>query len=252
MLHRLGSINELSLRGRGRELPWPIMAAFVAGALGLAALPPLGAFPGKALVEEAAIETGYGWVAVVFLIATILTSGGLLRAAGRIFLGWGRERELRDEHSDAEEETTGARGYTPVVMIVSAVALVLLGLVFATLSPVWDAVETAAARFTDRAGYAATVLTGRPPATVELEAPGAGPLEIVLGFAGVAGALLFAYAVLRRGAVLLTAAPPVSRPVLRGLFVLRRLHSGQIGDYVAWLVVGMAVFGGLLALGTVA
>ena len=29
---------------------------------------------------------------------------------------------------------------------------------------------------------------------------------------------------------------------------LRRLHSGQIGDYVAWATVGFALLGGLFAL----
>jgi hypothetical protein len=31
---------------------------------------------------------------------------------------------------------------------------------------------------------------------------------------------------------------------------LRRQHSGQIGDYVAWATVGFALFGGLLAAAT--
>jgi hypothetical protein len=32
------------------------------------------------------------------------------------------------------------------------------------------------------------------------------------------------------------------------LLRLRRLHSGQVGDYVAWAVLGFAVLGGSLAL----
>jgi multicomponent Na+:H+ antiporter subunit D len=34
-------------------------------------------------------------------------------------------------------------------------------------------------------------------------------------------------------------------PLVAGL---RRVHSGRIGDYVAWLFLGVAAFGGLLAL----
>ncbi len=33
----------------------------------------------------------------------------------------------------------------------------------------------------------------------------------------------------------------------RALVGLRRLHSGHVGDYVTWLVVGTVVFGGIFA-----
>ena len=36
----------------------------------------------------------------------------------------------------------------------------------------------------------------------------------------------------------------------RGFLRLRRQHSGQIGDYIAWATVGFAVLGGTLALAT--
>jgi multicomponent Na+:H+ antiporter subunit D len=35
--------------------------------------------------------------------------------------------------------------------------------------------------------------------------------------------------------------------VRAALAPLRSLHSGHIGDYIAWLTVGVAVFGGILA-----
>jgi hypothetical protein len=35
--------------------------------------------------------------------------------------------------------------------------------------------------------------------------------------------------------------------VLRATLALRRLHSGQVGDSITWLVVGTATLGGLLA-----
>jgi len=37
-------------------------------------------------------------------------------------------------------------------------------------------------------------------------------------------------------------------PAERWLVRLRRLHSGQIGDYVSWLIVGFALLSGSLAL----
>jgi len=39
-----------------------------------------------------------------------------------------------------------------------------------------------------------------------------------------------------------------ARPVGRALTGLRQLHSGHVGDYVAWLVVGVAALGLLLGL----
>ena len=43
---------------------------------------------------------------------------------------------------------------------------------------------------------------------------------------------------------------PLPRAVHDGFERLRRLHSGQIGDYVAWATVGFALLGGLFALAT--
>jgi hypothetical protein len=41
--------------------------------------------------------------------------------------------------------------------------------------------------------------------------------------------------------------PRLREPASEGLLRLRRLHSGQAGDYVAWLSFGAAAFGVLLA-----
>ena len=38
------------------------------------------------------------------------------------------------------------------------------------------------------------------------------------------------------------------RPAVPVVGVLRSLHSGVVGDYVTWLVVGIAVLGGMFAL----
>src|SRR3954469_22778251 len=59
--HRYASVDELALRGRGRDLPLTGVAMLVA-ALALASLPPFGPFLGKAMIDEAAVAAGYGWV----------------------------------------------------------------------------------------------------------------------------------------------------------------------------------------------
>jgi multicomponent Na+:H+ antiporter subunit D len=44
------------------------------------------------------------------------------------------------------------------------------------------------------------------------------------------------------------AAKRVAAPFAPPLHVLRRLHSGHIGDYVAWLFLGLAAFAALVGL----
>ena len=87
--HHLHDVDERRLAGRGRHLPW-LAALMVAGALGLAGMPPFGTFLGKALMEEAAVETGLPWLIGLFVVVAALTSAALLRATGRVFLASGR------------------------------------------------------------------------------------------------------------------------------------------------------------------
>lgn len=246
VLHRLGEIDEGNLCGRGAELPWPAAALFVAAALGLAALPPLGAFVGKGLLDQGLEEAGYGWAVGVVVAATVLTAGALLRAAGRIFLGWSPLPPRQFSRWREAEETSGAHGFTPPVMILAGGTLTVLGLVLGLTPGIVDGVQGAAARFTDRAAYATAVLRGggvQPSA----ETTSLGLSAVLVGLASTAGALLLGAITLARPRNPLPIA--VARPVELAFFRLRRLHSGQVGDYVAWLVVGVAAFGGLLAWG---
>ncbi len=87
--HRFAQVDELRLRGRCASMPFT-GAVFLFGALALAALPGWGTFLGKSMIEDTALKTsGFGWVPAVFTVAEILTSAAVLRAAGRVFLGWG-------------------------------------------------------------------------------------------------------------------------------------------------------------------
>jgi multicomponent Na+:H+ antiporter subunit D len=259
VIHRTGSVNELRLQRLGREVPWPVGAIFFAGVLGLAAPPFLGAFAGKRLLEHAAVAVGHGWVVAVSVAATILSAAALLRAGGRIFLGWGepaaedpvpfgRPRELADER---EAETTGAPGTTPPVMIATAGVLVAAGLVIGLLPGAVDGALDAAARFTNRAAYAATVLGGARLPLPNALSVGIEPAAVLLALLSAGGALAIALAVLTPRWRVRDAVPaPARDPARRAYWALRRLHSGQAGDYVAWLSVGAATFGVLLAAAT--
>jgi multicomponent Na+:H+ antiporter subunit D len=246
VLHRCGSVDELRLRARGRELPRPAAALAFAGAIGLAALPPLGGFAGKGLIEHAAEETGYAWVIAAIVVATVLTAGSVLRAAGRVFLGWGHAKAPEPSRWREVGETIGGGGRTPPVMLWAGGVLTVAGLTVGLVPGIVDGVQEAAARFADRGAYAAAVL-GRPagaPAEADLFTPGL--TAAALGVASVLAALALAAGMLRGRSVPFPAA--ARRPAAQAFFRLRRLHSGQIGDYVAWLTVGVAVLGGALAL----
>jgi multicomponent Na+:H+ antiporter subunit D len=245
LIHRCASVHELQLHNRGSEVPRLVGGLFVAGAIGIAALPFAGAFTGKALLEDAASDVGYGWISAVYVVATVLTSGVLLRAAGRIFLGRGAGPEaVETDHEESEFE--GARGFTPNIVIVTAAVLILAGLVFGALPGVAHQIQESAARFTDRGLYDAAVL-GKPlPPLPSAGHPGTSLHSVGLGLLTVAGSIALGVLLLRqrRPFPLGDDARPLGIAVLR----LRRLHSGQIGDYVAWAILGFAALGGALAL----
>jgi len=245
--HHLRDTDELRLAGRGRHLPWTA-ALLVAGALGLAGVPPFGTFLGKALLEEAALEAGRPWLIGLFVAVAALTSAALLRATGRVFLGLGLggapSRRRRPDESVVRHPHAHPTQVAPAVaLLAGAVALGLWpGLT--------TAAEAAAARFTDRPAYAAAVLGGpasQAPAThpaVHLAAPA------FWAALSAVGGLALALAALRPDRLPAGARDRLARATGPAVAALRRLHDVQIGDSVTWLVVGMAGFGALLALAT--
>jgi multicomponent Na+:H+ antiporter subunit D len=246
LLHRCGSVRELRLHGRGVDVPRIVGVLFVAAALGLAALPPLGAFTGKALLEEAARDVGYWWVIPLILVATALTCAALLRAAGRIFRAWGASAASEADAEDEMPEALAARDRTPFVMLACATSLVVAGLAIGVVPGVVDTVNDAALQFTDRSLYAAAVLQGSEGHAPVAAGPSIGVLEVVLAAVGAMAAVALAYALLRRRSPFELR---IDSPLVweRALVRLRRLHSGQIGDYVTWAIVGFALLGGALA-----
>ena len=118
-----------------------------------------------------------------------------------------------------------------------AVALLLAGGLATGVVPAFAAAAApAAATFVDQHGYLATALPLSNFPHTTWTTTGA-----LLGFLAAALAIAVALAGLYiRG---------VPAWVRSGLHGLHRLHSGHIGDYAAWLVLGTAVFAGLLAQG---
>ena len=245
LLHRWGTVDIGALHGRARTERLAGVL-FVVGGAGLVGIPPFGTFLGKGLIEESAAAVGYGWVVVVFVVASGLSAAAGLRAAARIFLGWDPPAQSA-AHGAAHFETAEERGRTPLVMLVPIVVLVGVGMLVALTPGLADGVEHAAERFVDSAAYAELVVNG----TAAGEAPEPEPADH-----GSTGAVVasVATAVVSVGAALLIMArrrlPQSGGRAFdfanRVVSPLRTVHSGHIGDYIAWLTAGVAAFGGIL------
>ncbi|HEX2028266.1 MAG TPA: proton-conducting transporter membrane subunit, partial [Nitriliruptorales bacterium] len=250
LLYRHDSVKEAALRGLGRR-ERVTAVIFVAGALGLAGLPPFGTALGRHLIEEPASILGHGWVTVVFLVAEALTAGAVLRAAGRVFLGWGPglERDDTDDVEDEEsperlEEDARQRRWAPVVMAVPAATLVIGALAVGVWPTVAHTAEAAAERFVDSGAYQAAVLDGVRVPLPEVPGGGLTAKAAALGVAASLAAVATALVALFRERIPAAARAPLVAAGEPPLQLLRRLQSGHIGDYVTWLVCGAAVLGG--------
>ncbi|WP_254645735.1 hypothetical protein [Streptomyces malaysiensis] len=166
-----------------------------------------------------------------------VTGGAVLRAGPRIFTGAGRRP--RDE-KDSGPETTGEEGpetsgrlrRIPVPPLAVPAALLAASPAVGVIPAGASAVGRAGALSTDAGGYRRTVLDGRaaaapvyvPPHWPDDRDPVRAALHGPRHHPGHTGG---------------TAAGPHRDG--RATRALRRLQSGHIGDYVAWLVAGTAL-----------
>jgi multicomponent Na+:H+ antiporter subunit D len=248
LLHCLGTVDEYELRGAGRRYR-ATGIGFVVAAVGLAGIPPFGTAVGKSLIEEAGRLAGRAWIALPLIAASAMTAGAVLRVTGRVFLGWGpREEDDDATRGDEARETRPDGGRTRWVMLAPVGVLLFLAVLSGLVTPMLPQVHAAARRFTDAAGYQANVLDGvAAPSASAARAPdlagggGAAMLWTATAGLGIAFLSLFADRLPRSGRL---AVLPVARSLLGPI---RALHSGKVGDYVAWLAVGVAGFGIVLA-----
>jgi multicomponent Na+:H+ antiporter subunit D len=254
LIYRLASIDEEALRGRGRALPFTGVV-FALGGLALAELPPFGPYLGKTLVEDAGTAAGYHYLPWVFGVCAALTGGAVLRAAGRVFLGWGpRERDRFASERMGEVETEPGEGHarqrrTRIIFLVPTVALMAGGLALGMIPGLAGHVEGQAAAFEDRAGYAKAVLRGTTPPRPMVETESPSVLGLWYGLASGAAAVGLALVALFRRRLL----PAALRRMVAASFGpsirrLRLLHSGHVGDYAAWFALGLLVMAGLFAI----
>jgi hypothetical protein len=132
-------------------------------------------------------------------------------------------------------------------MIVPPAVLVVAAIVVGLIGPLGPAVQAAAVRLQDQAGYNAAVLHGaRLVHPVALFA--AGPSSVTLtgvlaGLGPVAGALILAWLALywRRLPLLRAHRPNASLAA-----AVRRFRSGVVNDDATWIVIGVARLGGVI------
>jgi multicomponent Na+:H+ antiporter subunit D len=223
------SADEIRLHGFGRPLTYCALVVFVA-ALALAAPPFSGMHAGEALIEEEARSLGLPWIPWLFVFVAACTSGAILRASGRIFLGWGPSSgmeatgpESRDSGDGGDEDTRGPAGGHPWGMLMPAAVLTVVGVWVPALAGVRGAALAAAAH-----------LAGRPN-------PGLSPMHVSWpSIAGPAAALACAAVLLLRHRM-----PRFAAAFGRGLKplvrLLQRAHTPHAGDHIGWLVLGAGI-----------
>jgi multicomponent Na+:H+ antiporter subunit D len=245
LVHRFATIDEFDLHAKGREVPWAV-ALFAVGGLLLSAIPVVTLFFGKSLLDAAALGGGYPWLPTIFVISSMATGGAVLRVSGRL-LGWGASESEEGRQAAAgreeEPEEEGARGFTPPLMLLVPALLLLGAIVIGLIPGAVPGIEVAAGHFRDHVAYINWVLHGHvhfaPASTSHVEgfdyayAAGASLGAIALAALG-----LFGRPLRRRLPDLLL------RPVVVAVGGLRQLHSGHIGDYIAWWTAGAAALGG--------
>jgi multicomponent Na+:H+ antiporter subunit D len=237
---RLGHVSESALRGRGRDLRYT-GAAFVVAALLGTGLPAFGPFLGKALLDDAFVHRVGWWAAGIAVAATALTGATLLRAAGCVFLGWGVDESDREPF----ESLTEPQPRTPVRMA-APVAILIAGAIAIGLVPgVRHAAHVAGTQATAHGTIVHTVLGGATAPLVHGALPGPPDHDWLIAALTVALAIALAGYMLGHQRLGL---PSFARVARRPLDALHALHSGRLGDYVAFLCAGAAVFGGAFAL----
>jgi multicomponent Na+:H+ antiporter subunit D len=248
LLHRFATIDEFELHGRGRDVP-VVGVLMGVGALLLAALPPFTTFMGKSLFEQGASAIGYNWLIVVFIVVSAVTGAAVLRVTGGVFLGWGpaegRHPEQARAAEEAVDETRDVRGHTPVLMVIVPAVLLLAVLVLGLIPGAVPGVERYAAQFVEHRAYAAWVLHRQRvslpvlrPSHISTSDYGYGALSI-LGALLVAAYGLFGERMVNARRVLTV------YPLRTAVNVIRDLHSGHIGDYIAWWSAGVSVIGAI-------
>jgi multicomponent Na+:H+ antiporter subunit D len=246
LLNRFGSADEIDLRGKARDMHWSGPLFFL-GALGLSGVPPFMTSVGKSIIEEAGRSAGCDWLPGVFLIGSALTGGAALRAGGRIYFGWGPTAGVEGAGPSGREkkEVKAVYNEAPWMMILPIALLLILALAAGLMPRLGSQALAAAGGFIDRPAYNAAVLTG---ARVPFPRLGTAQIDLTGQVYACASALIAVFLALlslfrhRLPKRLVGCWERISAPAFD---CLRCLQSGDVRDYIAWQIVGIAVLGAL-------
>jgi multicomponent Na+:H+ antiporter subunit D len=255
VLHRLGSVDEVELHGRARTLRVTAIV-WIASGFGLASFPPFATSLGDDGISEAAKRLGFGWVGIVSLLASALTAAAVFRSGLGIFWGWGAPPERHRAGHGAErektsegQETEGGHQHTPLVMKAAAVCCALAAVGIGLIPHLDRRVLNPSASFVNQHAYAARVLGEATPDLAPSTASDAFVYRPVqqdwphILTTTIAAWLIALFALYYRRRRVTDA---IGGFAARLVAPLRAIHSGRVGDYVAWLVAGVAVFGAVL------
>ena len=164
-----------------------------------------------------------------------------------MFLGWGaseRQEDVQLRQPPEEDEERIERDVTPPLMLIVPAVLLLGAVVVGLIPGVVPAIERAATHFADHAAYATWVLRGQPA-----HYPPAPPTHIeTFDYSVRGGEHASARSRSRRSRYSARRSAGRCRgrrgPPRAALTALRRLHSGHIGDYIAWWTAAAAMLGG--------
>ena len=112
-----GSVAVDAFRGLGRRRPW-WAAALLVSLVSLIGIPPLAGFVGKLEVFTAAIDAEMAWLAVVGIVATVISLYPYLRLFGPAFL----------EEASIPAAAAGLRPILVAAALIAGVATVLVGI----------------------------------------------------------------------------------------------------------------------------
>jgi multicomponent Na+:H+ antiporter subunit D len=222
----------LAVRERAR---WTAVL-WLAGALALIGPPYVGVYMGHALIDDAAAELGRHWVQPLLWLSGALAGSALLRAGAEVFLG------LDESRDHGIDERRHAR--VPILGAVAGV-FVAAGFVVSLVPGLAQRAVFGADRFRDRAGYADRLLHGqamRATARLPVTLLHTSTESLLYGVGALVAALALTAVALYRPE---RSPTRVFEPAVAGL---QRLQTGIVGDYVMWIVVGVAVLGGVWAI----
>jgi multicomponent Na+:H+ antiporter subunit D len=129
-------------------------------------------------------------------------------------------------------------------MLVVPALMLLAAIVIGLIPGVVPGIETAASHFHDHASYVRWVLNDAPPHFSPVSHSHVEAFDYLYAGGGTLGALALAGLTLFAPNLHRQLPRALIAPARGALATLRELHSGHIGDYIAWWTAGAAAVGG--------